>query len=346
MAGVTSKDIAAQLGLSPSAVSLALNGKPGVSEATRRLIIATAEKMGLNSAKLSSAAMSRKRICFIFYVNQIVSVAENTTFSSFVLQGAETAASANSHSILVRYVRTGEPFIKQIEDIADDVDGFIILGTDITSESEPEIREFLELCQSKPVVIIDNPMSFGTADCVTNDNFGGAHMAGEYLISRGCRRIGYLRSQYRIPTFAHREAGLNMALHSAGLTLHTDLETGLSFDEAYKSVNAYLKSSPELPDAFFAENDIIAAAAIRAMNANGISVPDEISVIGFDDMPICDLSAPSLSTVHSFKEQLGEVAVNLLSQRFVSGVEDVRSGAKGLQSITVSTKLHIRKSVK
>ena len=93
MAGVTSKEIAAHLGISPSAVSFALNGKPGVSEETRKLVIATAEKMGYNSAKLANAISKRQRICFVFYVNQLVSIAENTTFSTFVLQGAETAAS-------------------------------------------------------------------------------------------------------------------------------------------------------------------------------------------------------------------------------------------------------------
>ena len=93
------------------------------------------------------------RICFVFFVNKVVSIAENTTFSSFVLQGAENAASANSHSIEVRYVRTGDSFRKQLEGFADEVDGFIVLGTDITRESEPEIREFLEFCAAKPVVI-------------------------------------------------------------------------------------------------------------------------------------------------------------------------------------------------
>ena len=344
MAGVTSKEIAAKLGLSPSAVSLALNGKPGVSEETRRLVIATAEKMGFNAVKLNSAITRRKRICFVFFVNKVVSIAENTTFSSFVLQGAENAASANSHSIEVRYVRTGDSFRKQLEGFADEVDGFIVLGTDITKESEPEIREFLEFCAAKPVVIIDNPVNFGIADCVTNDNYGGALTAAQYLISRGCARIGYLRAHHRISTFLEREAGLNAALDGAGLELHTVLDTEVSFDEAYKRVNEYLKNVTELPDAFFAENDVIAAAAIRAFNANGIKVPEQVSIIGFDDMPVCELTAPSLSTVHAFKEELGEVAVNLLTRRFMSG--NAKSNSDGVLNVSVSTKLKIRSSVK
>ena len=346
MAGVTSKEIAAHLGLSPSAVSFALNGKPGVSEETRRLVISTAEKLGYNSAKLANAVNRRHRICFVFYVNKLVSIAENTTFSSFVLQGAENAASAKGHSIMVKYVRAGEPIVKQLEDTANEADGFIILGTDLNESSEAEMKEFYASVGGKPVVIIDSPMNYGFADCVINDNYGGAQMAAEYLLSRGLTKIGYLRAKHRISNFSQREAGLTMALRNAGLELDTLIDVGVSFDEAFKRMADYLDTDGKLPEAFFAENDVIAAAALRAMNAKGISVPNKISVIGFDDIPICELSAPALSTVHSFKEQLGETAVDILLMKL--GYFATESGAdeRGCVTVSISTKLHIRESVK
>lgn len=346
MAGVTSKEIAAQLGLSPSAVSFALNGKPGVSDETRKLVIATAEKMGYNSAKLANAINKRHIICFVFYVNQLVSIAENTTFSSFVLQGAENAASAKGHSIMVKYVRAGEPLAKQLEDTIGEVDGFIMLGTDLSISSDGEMREFIRAVDGKPIVIIDSSVNYGVADCVVNDNYGGARMAAEYLLSRGMKKIGYLRSQYRISNFEQREAGLKAALSAEGLRIHTVVDTEVSFDEAYKRIAHYLDDTAELPEAFFAENDIIAAAAIRAFNARGISVPEQISIIGFDDIPICELTAPSLTTVHSFKEQLGEVAVNLLAMKLGACSADSIVEGRGCSTISVSTKLHIRDSVK
>lgn len=346
MAGITSKEIAAQLGLSPSAVSFALNGKPGVSEETRKLVIATAEKLGYNSAKLANAVNKRQRICFVFYVNQLVSIAENTTFSTFVLQGAENAASAKGHSIMVKYIRAGEPLAKQLEDTIGEADGFIILGTDLSAASEGEMKEFIRAVDGKPIVIIDSPVNYGVADCVVNDNYGGARMAAEYLLSRGMKKIGYLRSQYRISNFEQREAGLRSALNAEGLDIHTVVDTEVSFDEAYKRVVEYLNDAAELPEAFFAENDIIAAAALRAFNARGIAVPQQVSIIGFDDIPICELTAPSLSTVHSFKEQLGEVAVNLIEMKFGTCTADGIVEGRGSSTISVSTKLHIRDSVK
>lgn len=346
MAAVTSKEIAKQLGLSPSAVSFALNGKPGVSDETRKLIIETAEKMGYSSAKLANAISKRRRICFVIYANQLVSIAENTTFSTFVLQGAENAASSKGHSIMVKYVRKGEPIVKQLEDVSDEADGFIILGTDLSPESENEMKDFFASVEDKPVVIIDSPLNFGGADCVLNDNYGGAFMAAEHLISRGLKRIGYLRAKYRISNFTLREAGLTDALKKAGLELETSVDTEVSFDEAFKRIDEYLKTAVSLPEAFFAENDIIAAAAIRAFNAHGIAVPEQISIIGFDDIPICELTAPALSTVHSFKEQLGEIAVDIVSKKLNSLSSDSAANDRGCMTVSVSTKLHIRDSVK
>lgn len=346
MAGITSKDIAKHLGLSPSAVSFALNGKPGVSEETRRLVISTAEKMGYSPAKLASVMSKRQRICFVFYVNRLVSIAENTTFSTFVLKGAENAASAKGHSIMVRYVHTGESIAKQLEDTVNEADGFIMLGTDLSAQSEREMKEFYASVQGKPVVIIDSPLNYGFADCVVNDNFGGARMAAEYLISRGIKRIGYIRSKYRISNFTQREAGLNAALKKAELTLHSAIDTEVSFDEAYRRIDNYLSSGEKLPEAFFVENDNIAAAALRAFNARGIAVPEQVSVIGFDDLPICELTAPALSTVHAFKEQLGEIAVDLISMKLGHAAADTTQEGRACVTVSVSTELHIRDSVK
>ena len=346
MAGVTSKDIAKHLGLSPSAVSFALNGKPGVSEETRRLVISTAEKMGYSPAKLASVMSKRQRICFVFYVNQLVRIAENTTFSTFVLKGAENAASAKGHSIMVRYVHAGESLAKQLEDTVNEADGFIMLGTDLNEKSEKEMKEFSACVEGKPVVIVDSPFNYGFADCVVNDNYGGTRMAAEYLISRGIKRIGYIRSKYRISNFIQRGAGLEAALKNAGLTLFCSVDTEVSFDEAYKRIDDYLSSGEELPEAFFVENDNIAAAALRAFNARGIAVPEQVSVIGFDDLPICELTAPALSTVRSFKEQLGEIAVDIISLKLGSAASDTAQEGRGCVTVSVATDLHIRDSVK
>ena len=295
---------------------------------------------------VSAASFADNPICFVFYVNQLISIAENTTFSTFVLQGAETAASARGYSIMVKYVHAGESIAKQLENTVNEADGFIILGTDLNNGSRADMKDFSDFVDGKPVVIVDSTLDFGFADCVVNDNYGGAMSAAKYLISRGFKKIGYIRSKHRIVNFEQREAGLNAALKEAGFECHSVVDSEVSLDEAFKSIDGYLNTGAELPEAFFAENDIIAAAAMRALNAHHISVPEQISIIGFDDIPICELTAPSLSTVHSFKDQLGETAVDLLFLKFGRVSAEKVDETRGCRTVSVSTELHIRDSVK
>ena len=108
MPGVTAKDIAAKLNISQSAVSLALNGKPGVSENTRALVLETAMQLGYSRPDASSAPCSPKTICFVRYAGKFVQIAEHTSFASFVLQGVESRATELGYSTQVRYLNAGD----------------------------------------------------------------------------------------------------------------------------------------------------------------------------------------------------------------------------------------------
>ncbi len=345
MGKVTARDIALQLGLSASAVSLALNGKPGVSKQTRSTVLEAAEKMGYASIRLPAVSRAPRRVCFVFYVSRLVSIAENTTFSNYVLQGVESAASALGYSTQVRYLRASDSMERQAAEICRDADGIILLGTDVTPESLPALEAFFSAAASLPLVVVDSPLLADRFDSVNNDNYGGVHQAVRYLLERGCRRIGYLRSRHRIENFDEREAGLRAGLREAGLEPDVVLEIGISYDEAIVDLNRFMESDPDLPDAFFAENDILAGAALRVFRAHGVELPSRLSVIGFDDIPTCDLTDPTLTTVHSYKEQLGETAMTLLHDRICSsGTLD--AAGTGRLRVSVSTELHIRKSVR
>ena len=131
MPAVTAKEIAAKLNLSPSAVSLALNGKPGVSEATRALVLETAAQMGYS--RPDSAALNPPRtICFIRYEGRIVQIAEHTSFASFVLQGVEARATELGYTTQVRYLNAGDMYSPQTLDVIRNAGGIIFLRTDIT----------------------------------------------------------------------------------------------------------------------------------------------------------------------------------------------------------------------
>ena len=346
MAGVTAKEIAAKLNLSPSAVSLALNGKPGVSEATRTLVIETAVQLGygrLDNAVLPGPA---RTVCFIRYAGRIVQIAEHTSFSSFVLQGVEARATELGYSTQVRYLNAGDMYSPQTLDFIRNADGVIFLGTDITQAQLPELEQLFEVLGSTPMVVVDSAELSSRADCVINDCFGGAKAAAEFLIRTGHRRVGYVKAKQRIRNLDERERGVHTALAQAELPLAATIEVDISSEGAFQDFDAWIKGEPPLPDSLFAENDILAAAVIRSLKKHGYRVPDDISVIGFDDIPMCEMLDPPLTTVHAFKEELGIVAVEHLDRRIRRGEVPHQMTAIGRLTTTVSTSLIKRFSVK
>ena len=346
MAGVTAKEIAAKLNLSPSAVSLALNGKPGVSEATRALVIETAAQLGYGRLEGAGLPGPGRTVCFIRYAGRIVQIAEHTSFSSFVLQGVEARATELGYGTQVRYLNAGDLYNPQALEFIRQVDGVVFLGTDVTEAQLPELEQFFGALGDTPVVVVDSAALANRVDCVINDCFGGARAAAELLLRTGHRRIGYVKAKQRIRNLDERERGVRAALDQAGLPLAATIEVDISSEGAFQDFDAWFKSGPPLPDALFADNDVIAAAAIRVLKKHGRHVPDDVSVIGFDDIPMCEMLDPPLTTVHAFKEELGVVAMDLLDRRIKRGEVPHKMASVGLLNTTVSTALVERFSVK
>ena len=346
MSVITAKEIAQRLGISTASVSVALNGKPGVSEATRRRILATAAEMGYSASK--STASDGKLLCFLIYVDQVVGIAQESTFYTFVLQGVETAAKGLGYRTLIRYYYANQSFDDQMSDIIHDISGLLVLGTDMTFSRRKEIGPLIGDCDLPfPIVIIDNFIFSAYVDCVGNDNLYGAKSAMSYLIDQGHRRFGYLRAKQRITNFEDRENGVRMAL-SEHLGTTDPLEiinVDIAADKAYQDICHWLDTKQDLPDALFAENDVVAAAAIRAFNTRGIRVPDDISVMGFDDIPVCEMVEPTITTVHSFKEKLGIEAVELLHKRISKGENVQAAHNSGVIKLSMSTRVVARRSV-
>ena len=346
MAGITAKDIASKLGLSPAAVSLALNGKPGVSESTRALVLETAMQLGYSRLDSATYPPANRTICFVRYADKIISIAENSSFSSLVLQGIEARASELGYRTQFRYLSAGDMYNRQTLEALRNVDGIIFLGTDITEARLPELEQLFESLEDTPVVMVDNFLLANRVDCVGNDCFGGARSAMEHLIKTGHRRIGYVKANQRIRNFDDRQAGIHAALSQAGLELALTVEVGVSSEDAFQSFDAWVKQGLPLPDAIFAENDILAAAAIRVLKKHGYCVPDDVSVVGFDDTPMCEMLDPPLSTVRCFKEDLGAVAVEHLHRRISNNQVPHKSYSLGLLNTQLSTRFISRFSVK
>lgn len=347
MSGVTAKDIAKKLGISTASVSVALNGKPGVSQATRNKILAAATEMGYYDQK--NAAADGKLLCFLIYVDQVVGIAQESTFYTFVMKGIESQAKQLGYRVLIRYYYANQDFAEQLSDIISDLSGLLILGTDMTTERKSQLSPLAGgLDFPFPVVIIDNFLFSSYVDCVGNDNLFGAKSAISYLIDLGHTSFGYLRARQRVTNFDDREKGIRMALseHLPGASNPLEIiDVDIAADRAYLDLCRWLEGRDSLPQALFAENDVVAAAAIRALTAHGIRVPQDISVMGFDDIPVCEMVEPTITTVHSFKETLGREAVMLLHRRITSGLVGSQIQASGVMKVSLSTRIVSRRSV-
>ena len=152
--------------------------------------------------------------------------------------------------------------------------------------------------------------------------------------------MGYFHSSLDISNFSERADGYYKALRANGIsTSHPYVHpVSPTSDEGYRAMLRLLESKAPIADAYFADNDIIAAAAMRALRENGYRIPEDVSIIGFDDVPMCDMMVPPLSTMKVRKRELGATAV----QRLLDRVADPK---RECLKMCMATKLVKRQSV-
>jgi len=343
---ITAKDIAKKLGVSPSAVSLAMNGKPGVSVATREKILAEAVRLGYAVTR-KEIPPPAQNIRYVIFLEGGATVKE-TSFYSIVLQGVEAIAKEKGYNVLISYFYSSGDWTEQIAAVCKDVAGLIILATEM---EDRHIEKALMYGADKlniPMVLVDNATSLVDVDCVVADNLTGAYHAASYLFEKGHPDVGYLRSQERIDSFDERQRGFLKARKAHGIPASVQpmcIDVDIASEKAFYDMCAWLDQGGKPLSAFFADNDIIAAACIRALKAKGYRVPENVSVVGFDDMPVCTMIDPTLTTIRIMKEQMGVTAMNILYQRITERERGTCNWTAGVYRTTISTRLVERESV-
>lgn len=330
------KDIADELHISPSTVSLVLNNKPGISEETRQKVLAFVEKMGYNTNLLSKPALKNTRnIRFVIYKKH-GKVVSDTPFFSALIEGIDQEAREEGYNLLISYLNEKDnkmDVLRILEETAPD--GILLLATEMTAA---DVEPFEQL--ALPVVLLDSFFEGIWQDTIVINNRQGAYEAVKYLAESGHREIGYLHSSVWINNFDERKDGFLKALHDFEIKLNKRhlLEVEPTLEGAYNDVCNILAAAPPLPTAFFADNDIIACSAIKAFRENGISIPQDVSLIGFDDMPFCEMIEPPLTTLRVFKQRMGRIAVRRLIEKIEKSPEEVIK-------VEVNNELVERKSV-
>lgn len=333
---ITAKELAAKLGLSESAISLALNDKPGVSRATRRRVIDAAKEYGYDFSKRSFSIVGKKgTICYVIY-KKSGAVVGDTPFFSTLTDGINMGCRRQHYDCVVRYLYEDDDITDQVYTLgSSQFSGIILLATEIDENS---LKSFAQL--NVPMVVLDAYFEKLAFNFILINNIQGAFMATEYLIKKRHTQPGYLRSDYWISNFDQRADGFYKAIRAAGMSTAKSqvLRLAPSQEGAYEDMKRYLAAGEKPVDCYFADNDLIAFGAVMALREAGYRVPEDVAVVGFDDMPACEYMNPPLSTIIVPKLFMGETAAMRVIQ-LVEGANDQPL------KIEVSTKLVKRKSV-
>jgi LacI family transcriptional regulator len=325
------KQISELSGFSVATVSNVLNNKKGVNANTAQRVLKVARDIGyLASAKVD-------RIKLVMY-QKTGKVLIETPLISALLDGVETENRKNGFDTIVCNLRESDPnFEVQLSALLNERSSGILL---LATEMEPQdIRRFSAM--SVPMVVVDSWFESEQFDTVLMNNTDSAINAAEYLIENGHQKIGNLRSNITIRNFHYRRLGLEhaMARHKLRLEERFCVDLDPTINGAYEDMKAYLARSPALPTAYYADNDIIAIGAMKALFECGYRVPDDVSIVGFDNMPFSEMTSPRLTTLDVPKRELGVLAARRLA-------EQIKSDSYVPARTEVLTRLIVRDSVR
>lgn len=309
---ITAKELSRILKLSEAAVSMALNNKPGVSTATRQRVIETARQHGYDFARIQEAnepKTEKGTLSFIIYKKH-GAIVTDTPFFNQLTEGIEQGCRQAHYSLNINYLHGDDNITRQLGSFSYS-NGMILLATEMKYE---DFAPFDNLCV--PLVVLDTYFENLKQDCVLINNFQGAYQAANYIIRKTKSQPGYLRSSYSIGNFNERADGFYKALRENGMSAGKSQVLSLtpSMEGAHADMLELLKAGEEPSRCYFADNDFIAAGAMKALKETGYRIPEDVALIGFDNMPLCTYVEPPLCTVHVPKQYMGRMAVTRLIQ--------------------------------
>ncbi|HYH01953.1 MAG TPA: LacI family DNA-binding transcriptional regulator [Bacillota bacterium] len=330
-------DVAQKAGVAVSTVSRVFNNTGRISETTREKVLQVAENLAYHPRKYHRQEKAPARSLFVIY-HQKINVLNNN-FYSLIMEEVEHLLTENNYHLIFKTV-TGD--LERDHHIMETIaqvpkSGFILIGYEIA----PEIIRALKKT-NLPLILIDNVFLEEAVDCVVIDNFYGALQGVDHLLDLGHRRIGFIGGPLNHTSLNERYLGYRTALDRAGVTPEPAYARICSPDfgveNGYGAALEMLGQTDVRPTAIFAANDGLAIGVLKAARQLGISVPDQLSVLGFDDIDFATHTDPPLSTIRVFKRQIGREAAKRLVEMI-----DGASGQPVVKAI-VSTELVIRQS--
>ncbi len=336
---VNLKDIAEQARVSPATVSLVLNNKPGVKDTTRKKVLAIAKKLNYGTLRHTLGHIRKGTIRFLKIARHgHVINRDHDVFIADYIDGLDMETRIKGYNLEINAFSTGniQEIIRSAEQAH--VSGVIVLGTELSAE---DIKAFEQL--KIPTVFIDTYFEYLNFDFVTMNNIDSIFQMVSYLVENGHREIGFIRASTEARNFILRDIGFKMALNHLGIKFNEKYVYSVdsTFQGAYSDMLANLDRTAKLPTALVSSNDIVAYGCMKAMKERGIIVPDDVSVIGFDDLPLSAVMEPYLTTMRVSKKRIGQVSVRLMIDRLERKIPNLPPA-----KVIISGTLVYRSSVK
>lgn len=268
------------------------------------MIIQTAYKIGY----LDSNKIENVRIVMYKKSGEILT---ETPLITALIEGVESEAQNNNLPTIICNLKEGDAdFENKIEEILSSRNsGIIMLATEMDWD---DIKRFQSIRER--MVVVDAFFREGLFESLLMDNMDAFYNSVLYLHNKGHRNIQMIDSSIEIRNFKYRRSGFLSAMNDLKLSGGEDsiIKLHPTMSGAYQDMLRYLETKPKLPSAFCAVNDIIAIGAMKAIKEYGYKIPDDVSIIGFDNMPYGDITSPGLTTVNILKREMGEIAVQRL----------------------------------
>ncbi len=323
----TIADIAARAGVSKGAVSYALNGQPGVSEATRRRIVAIAQEIGFNpnsAARALSGASAKAVGLTLCRPARILSI---EPFFMGLISGFEAELAARSYALTLQVVATPEHEVEVYRRWWGErrVDGVFVSDLRNGDVRIPVLHE-LQL----PAVVIGGPGDTGTIAQIWSDDAGAVAEAVRYLVALGHRRIARVAG---LPDLLHtqtRTRAFNEICASLGLESAITTPSDYTGEEGGRATRRLLINA-ERPTAIIYDNDVMAVAGLAVAQEMGLTVPGDLSIVAWDDSPLCSLVHPPLTALsRDISEYGAHAARQLLAAIAGDRVGNVEAGTAHL----------------
>jgi len=304
----TMRDVASVAGVSLSTVSLVVNRKPGVSHDRRERVLKVIKELNYATGGRQNAAVQTKIIGLL--MESLSEASRSEGFYFRIVSGIEETAYELGLQVMLHVYRPAIDPLNSIRELMGrDVDGLIIANDgDITPNVIQNLAE-----SGIPMVLVENFQTF-PVHSVTADNYTAGYLMTEYLIRLGHRRIGALGGPQKYSSLRDRMRGYRYAMLENGLALDPSLQPSPVSGNPRKGYlqMQQLLALPEPPTAVFAVSDRAAFGAMDAVKDAGLVCPDDISVVGIDDVRDSAYSTPPLTTFSVPKYDLGKTAVLIL----------------------------------